>query len=157
MPLRKFQEKDAPFVKELVNSILFKEFSLSSKAYQIDDLDSISKAYNGPRDVFYVIEQDNKIIGSVGVKEDTKQIALLRRMYVHPAYRGKGYGSMLMKAAVDFCNSNDYRQIVFRSTSQMQDAITLCIRKGFAEQERLNLGDIQIIKFVLKLSGHKNN
>ena len=157
MPLRKFQEKDAPFVKELVNSILFKEFSLSSKAYQIDDLDSISKAYNGPRDVFYVIEENNKIVGSVGVKADTKHIALLRRMYVHPDCRGKGFGSILINAAIDFCKDKDYRQIVFRSTSQMQDAIALCLRKGFSEQERLNLGDIQIIKFIFKIPPQKGN
>lgn len=151
MPLRKFQEKDGPHVKELVNSILFKEFSLSSKAYQIDDLDSISKAYSGPRDIFYVIEEDNKIIGTVGIKEDTKQTALLRRIYVHLNYRGKGYGSALMNAAIEFCRKNSYHQVVFRSTNQMQDAINLCVRRGFTEQERLNLGDIQIIKFILKI------
>jgi putative acetyltransferase len=151
VPLRQFQEKDGPQVKELVNSILFKEFSLSSKVYQLDDLDSISKAYNGPRDIFYVLEEDNKIVGTVGVKEDTKQVALLRRMYIHNNYRGRGYGSLLINAAIDFCKNNNYRQIVFRSTNQMQDAISLCLRKGFSEQEKLNLGDIQIIKFILKI------
>jgi len=151
MPIRKFQEKDAPSVKELVNSILFKEFPLSSKAYQIDDLDSIAKAYNGSRDVFYVIEEDNKIVGTAGIKEDTKQAALLRRVYVHPNYRGKGFGSLLMNSAIDFCKKNGYRQVIFRSTSQMQEAISLCLRKGFSEEEKLNLGDVQIIKFVLKL------
>jgi len=151
MPIRKFQEKDASSVKELVNSILFKEFPLSSKAYQIDDLDSIAKAYNGSRDVFYVIEEDNKIVGTAGIKEDTKQAALLRRVYVHPNYRGKGFGSVLMNAAIDFCRENGYRQVIFRSTSQMQEAISLCLRKGFSEEEKLNLGDVQIIKFVLQL------
>ena len=151
MPIRKFEEKDAAYVKELVNSILFKEFASSSKAYQIDDVDSIAKAYNGSRDIFYVIEENNKIIGTAGVKEDTKQAALLRRVYVHPNYRGKGYGSILMNSAIDFCKKNGYRQVIFRSTSQMRDAINLCLRKGFAEEEKLNLGDIQIIKFVLKL------
>ena len=43
MLIRKFQEKDAAAVKDLVNSILFREFPLSSKAYQIDDVNSISK------------------------------------------------------------------------------------------------------------------
>ena len=151
MPIREFQETDNLHVKELVNSILFKEFPLSRKAYQIDDLDSISKAYSGPRDVFYVIEEGGKIIGTVGVKEDTKQIALLRRVYVHPGCRGKGHGSLLINTAIDFCKKNGYHQIVFRSTSQMQDAINLCSKKGFKEEERLNLGDIQIIKFALKI------
>lgn len=151
MPIRKFQEKDALPVKELVNSILFKEFSLSSKAYQIDDVDSISKAYNGPRDVFYVMDENNKIVGTAGVKEDTKQVALLRRVYVLPSSRGKGVGSTLMNSAIDFCRQSGYRQVVFRSTNQMQDAINLCLRKGFKEEERLNLGDVQVIKFVLKL------
>jgi len=151
MPIRKFQEKDAGSVKELVNSILYKEFPLSSKAYQIDDIDSIAKAYNGARDIFYVLEEDNKIIGTAGVKEDTKQAALLRRVYVHPSCRGKGYGSVLLNSAIDFCRENGYRNIIFRSTSQMKDAINMCVKKGFCEEERLNLGDIQVIKFVLKL------
>lgn len=151
MPIRKFQEKDAQLVKELVNSILYKEFPLSSKAYQIDDVDSISKAYNGPRDVFFVMDEGPKIIGTAGVKEDTKQAALLRRVYVHPNHRGKGVGSALMGSAIDFCKQNGYKQVVFRSTSQMHDAINLCLRKGFREEERLNLGDIQVIKFVLKI------
>lgn len=151
MPIRKFQDQDAPHVKDLINSILFKEFPLSRKAYQIDDIDSISKAYGGSRDIFYVIEEDKKIVGTVGIKEDTKQIAILRRMYVHPEYRGMGYGSVLINAAVDFCKTNGYRNIVFRSTNQMQDAIKLCLKKGFTEEERLHLGDIQIIKFTLKI------
>lgn len=151
MPIRKFKEKDATAVKELVNSILFKEFPLSSKAYQIDDVDSISKAYNGPKDVFYIMEEAGRVVGTAGVKEDTKQIALLRRVYVHPSCRGKGFGSMLMSSAIDFCRQNGYRQVVFRSTNQMQGAINMVMRKGFKEEERLNLGDIQIIKFVLKL------
>lgn len=150
MPIRKFQEKDTTRVKELVNSILFKEFPLSSRAYQIDDIDSISKAYSGAKDVFYVLEENSKIIGTVGIKEDTRQSALLRRMYVHPNYRGKGYGSLLITTAVDFCKNNGYHQIIFRSTNQMKDAIKLCLKKGFGEEERLNLGDIQIIKFILK-------
>lgn len=151
MPIRKFQEQDGPCVKKLVDSILFKEFPLSRKAYQIDDLDSISKAYNGPRDVFYVIDEDNKILGTVGVKEDTKRSALLRRMYVHPNCRGKGYGSLLIDTAINFCKKNGYCQVIFRSTNQMQDAIKLCLKKGFSEEERLNLGDIEIIKFSLKI------
>ncbi len=151
MPIRKFQDNDGQLVKDLINSILFKEFPLSRKAYQIDDIDSISKAYGGKRDIFYVIEEDNKIVGTVGIKEDTKQDALLRRMYVHPLYRGKGYGALLLDSAINFCKTNDYRQIVFRSTSQMQDAIKLCLKKGFTEEEKLNLGDIQIIKFTLKI------
>ena len=151
MLIRKFQEKDAAAVKDLVNSILFREFPLSSKAYQIDDVDSISKAYNGPKDVFYVMEEAGKVVGTAGVKEDTRQIALLRRVYVHSSCRGKGFGSILMDSAVDFCRQNGYRQVVFRSTNQMQGAIVLVMKKGFKEEERLNLGDIQIIKFVLKL------
>ena len=33
----------------------------------------------------------------------------------------------------------------------MKEAIRLCLKKGFGEQERLNIGDIHIIKFSLKI------
>ena len=151
VPIRKFEERDGIHVRELVNSILFKEFPLSSNAYQIDDLDCISKSYNGPHDVFFVAEKNSKIIGTIAVKEDTSQIALLRRVYVHPNYRNKGCGLSLMDTAIDFCKKNGYHYIVFRSTDQMKEAIRLCLKKGFGEQERLNIGDIHIIKFSLKI------
>ncbi len=151
MKIRIFQEKDNIAVKELVNTILYKEFPLSRKAYSIDDLDAISRAYGGSRDVFYVAEEEGQIIGTVGIKEESKTVALLRRVYVHPNFRCKGYGSNLMDKAIAFCKEKRYNQLVFRSTDQMKNAVTLCASKGFTEQERLNLGDIQILKFALRL------
>jgi len=151
MAIREFQEKDNTQVKELVDTILYKEFPMSRKAYSIDDLDAITRAYGGSRDIFYVAEDSGKIVGTVGIKEDTKTIALLRRIYVHPNCRGKGYGSGLLAEAIQFCKKKGYTQIVFRSTDQMRDAIRLCEKKGFSEQERLNLGDIQILKFILRI------
>lgn len=151
MEIRQFRNGDAPGVKRLIISILNKEFSKERSAYPNTDLDAILKVYGGDRECFYVIEDNGDIVATVGVKEDSKYIALLRRLFVDPRYRGKGYGSRLVDKAFEFCKQKGYHQMVFRSTDRMASANRLCFKKGFVEEDRFNLGDVEIVKFTRKL------
>ena len=40
--------------------------------------------------------------GTIGIKEESKNVAILRRLFVSPNYRGKGYGLALIDKALDF-------------------------------------------------------
>lgn len=151
MEIREIKEGDYPKVKGLILSILEKEYPFDRRAYSDTDLDKIGEVYGGPREIFYVIEKNNNIIGTAGIKEDTKEVALLRRVFVDPQERRKGYGSLLLNKAVEFCKKMQYQQVVFRTTGRMTQAIQLCKKKGFVEEEKLDLGGFTIHKFVLKL------
>lgn len=152
MRIRKFTELDGAKVKELILSILEKEYPFDRKAYSDTDLENIGATYGGPRDTFFVIENDNKIIATAGIKEDTRDAALLRRVFVDPIERQKGYGSKLLDEAIKFCKEAGYKQLVFRATGKMINAIELCKKKGFKEAEKLDLGGFFIYKFVLNLA-----
>jgi len=52
MLIRTFREADGAKVKELISSIMKNEFGQESRAYPEDDLNDISRAYGGERDVF---------------------------------------------------------------------------------------------------------
>lgn len=152
MKIRKFIETDGPRVKELILSILETEYPFDRKAYSDTDLENIGATYGGPRDTFFVVETENKIIATAGIKEESSDTALLRRVFVDPNERRKGYGSRLLDEAIKFCKEVGYRQLVFRTTDKMLQAIELCKKKGFKEIEKLDLGGFFIHKFILDLA-----
>lgn len=149
--IRKFVETDCLKVKEMILSILEKEYPFDRKAYSDTDLESIGATYGGSRDVFFVIEKEGRIIATAGIKEDSSQTALLRRVFVDSGERRKGYGSQLLNKAIEFCREKGYKEVVFRATSKMIQAIELCKKHGFKEMEKLDLGGFFIYKFSLDL------
>ncbi len=151
MQVRSFDKKDSDEVKELILSILTQEYPFDRSAYSDSDLFDLSAAYGGARDTLYVLEDNGKIIGTVGIKEDAKDTALLRRLFVASQMRGKGLGKLLVDEALKFCNSKGYSKVVFRTTNRMKQAIELCKKKGFEKSEEVDLQGFQIYKFLLKL------
>src|SRR3989338_5078861 len=151
MQVRKFEAKDGEDVKDLILSILTKEYPFDKSVYETSDIADIKEAYGGVRDIFFVIESDDDVIGTVGVKEDAKDTALLRRLFVKPSCRRKGYGSLLLSKAINYCRRNNFKQVVFRATGRMAQAINLLKKSGFKEIEKIDLGGFQIYKFALNL------
>ena len=151
MLIRPLRSQDEEAVRDLILSILDGEFSVEQKAYPATDLDTIEKHYRGPRDVFLVALEDRRIMGTVAVKEDDAKTALLRRLFVDPAYRGKRYGSQLVDRALAFCRGKGYKRIAFRGTVSMNRALGLMQRKGFTEKERIRFGEVEMILLNLDL------
>lgn len=152
MQVRVFKKEDSDKVKELILSILTKEYPFDKCAYSDSDLYDLSGTYSGPRDNFFVLEDSQNIIGTIGIKEETKELALIRRLFVEPGHRKKGYGTLLMDEALKFCQKKGYAKIVFRTTNRMSQAIELCRKKGFKKVEEADLQGFQIYKFVRELT-----
>lgn len=147
--LRRFKKEDSGDVKELILSILTQEYPFDRSAYSDSDLDRMGEVYGGPKDSFFVIEEAGHIVGTVGVKQETEEEALLRRFFVHPDYRGRGYGGELLKTAIAFCRDNGYKRIYFRCTDRMSDAMKLCAKEGFKEIEALEVSGFKIHRLAL--------
>lgn len=124
---------------------------MDQKAYPHSDLESIPKVYGGKREIFFVGEENGEIIGTIAIKEESRKVAIIRRLFVSPNYRGKGYGLALIDKALDFCRKNGYREIIFHSSARMKAAIGLCLKKGFLERQRLNFDGVDVIRFGLTL------
>src|SRR3990167_9063728 len=137
--LRVYTKGDSRGVKELILSILTKEYPFDKSAYSDSDLDKIDEVYGGGKESFMVIEKNGEIVGTVGVKEDSEQNALLRRLFVDLKHRKNGYGTELLDKAISFCRDKGYRNVYFRCTDRMKDAMNLCMRKGFKETEALEV------------------
>lgn len=148
MHVRAFKNEDAEQVKELILSILTKEYPFDRSAYSDSDLYDLKNTYGGKKDIFFVLEEGEKIIGTAGIKEDSQEVALLRRLFVDTSFRGKGYGNMLIDKALEFCKEKKFKRVVFSTTNRMVGAIELCKKKGFKKAEEADLQGFQIYKFI---------
>lgn len=149
--LRAFKKEDAKGVKDLILSVLTKEYPFDKSAYSDSDLERIDEVYGGENDAFFVIEDDGDVVGTVGIKKETEEDALLRRLFVDLKHRRRGCGAELLEKAIIFCRENGYKRIYFRCTDRMGDAMRLCIKKGFKEAEVLEVGGFKIHKLELSL------
>ena len=80
MNIRDFAGKDQKKVEKLISTIFAEEYPFEKSAYSDEDLQDISSSYNGQRDAFFVAEVDDVIIGTVGIKEDSLESALMRQI-----------------------------------------------------------------------------
>lgn len=149
--IRRIQANDTEAVRDLINDIMRAEFPSESGAYACDDLDGIREHYGGGREIFLVAEKDGKIVGTVAIKEDGAETALLRRVFVHKHFRGQGYGAKLLNKALQFCFEQRYKTVTFRGTNKMQNALRLCLKNGFEQKNVAELGDFSLIVLSKKL------
>jgi len=134
-----------------VTGILAQEYPESQAAYPADDLERLAAIYGGPGEAFLIAEADGQVIGTCGVKAEGRTTALLRRLFVHAAYRGRGVGSRLIDAAITHCRAQGYRQVRIRTSDRMTSAIAVCVHKGFQEAERFRLGTAQLVHLMLRV------
>lgn len=149
--LRQFRSEDSQGVKNLILTILTKEYPFDRSAYSDSDLDKIAVTYSGPKDSFFVVEKNGKIAGTVGIKEDSAEDALLRRLFVDPKHRKMGYGSALLEKAIEFAREKGYKRIFFRCTDRMGAAMRLCVSKGFKDKDSLEVSGFMIHRLELGL------
>lgn len=149
--LRTFRREDAEGVKNLILGILTKEYPFDKSAYSDSDLEKIGETYGGKRETFFVITENDDIVGTVGIKEESGTEALLRRLFVDLKHRGKGYGSKLLGKAIEFCRQHGYKKIYFRCTDRMSQAMRLCTKSGFKETDSLEVSGFKIHKLELGL------
>jgi len=134
-----------------VTGILAQEYPESQAAYPADDLERLAATYGRPREAFLIAEAAGQVIGTCGVKAEERRTALLRRLFVHAAYRGRGIGLRLVDAAITHCRAHGYRRIRIRTSDRMTAAIALCVHKGFQEEERFRLGTVQLVQLTLRI------
>lgn len=152
MRIRSCQPSEQAAVVRLVTGILKKEFPGKGAAYPTEDLEQLSQTYRPPDSTFLVAEEDHRVVGTCGVKAEDARTAILRRLFVDSAYRGRGIGSGLLQQALQFCRQRGFREVVIRTAESMEQAIRLCRSAGFQEEGSWSLGGVTLVRFRLKIT-----
>lgn len=119
-------------VKELVGNLLVYTGTLSPTDLPIDDedLESIATVYIGKGGFWLAIMQD-KVIGTVGLKDMGNDIVKLKRMFVVSDLHGKGVGEALLTRALNHAKSQGFAKMILNTNEHMNRAHHFYEKHGF--------------------------
>jgi len=108
-------------------------------AYEDTSLDTMFETYNVPRKMYYVAEDDGKIIGGAGIAQlenESSDICELQKMYFLPEARGKGLGAQMIHACLDFARSQGFSRCYLETMPYMEGARKLYGKVGFTSLDK---------------------
>ncbi len=135
MNIRPIELKDNSEVAQLIREVLV-EFGVPKvgTAYEDEALDNMYKAYNETRKQYYVVEDENKIIGGAGIAPlqggDTN-ICELQKMYFLPIARGKGIGAKMIQTCLEHARKEKFTKCYLETMPYMESAVKLYNKAGF--------------------------
>jgi putative acetyltransferase len=102
--------------------------------------------------IFFVVEE-GKVLGTCAVIRHEPEVHEIAKMAVAPEARGRGYGDLLMEAAVEFSRRTGARRVVIVSNTRLAPAIRLYEKHGFvrvplAPDERYVRADIRLERTI---------
>ena len=110
-------------------------FDISFESYVARPMLDFIENYNEKTEHLWVVEKNNRIMGSIAIVNVDDETAQLRWFLLEPEVCGKGLGKKLLKTAVDFCNEKKYKKIILLTMSELLTARALYARYGFKLKE----------------------
>jgi putative acetyltransferase len=85
-----------------------------------------------PRGYFMLLLAREEVpAGCVALREIDRRTAEMKRLYVRPAYQGRGVGRSLAKAAVAAARHAGYERVVLDTLPKMREALALYLSLDF--------------------------
>ena len=99
-------------------------------------VEDFSKTYSDPDGCFVLaLNQDNQVVGGVGIKEADDKTCELKRLFVIPEYFGNQLGFKLCSHIIKIASELGYSRIKLDTLKKLTDANKLFTRLGFTEAE----------------------
>jgi GNAT superfamily N-acetyltransferase len=146
-----------PFQKEHEDDLIslisncYTEYGQRIELATLDsDLLRIEKVYAPPSGAFQVLMDDDRLIGSVAVKETGGGEAELKRVFLDPACRRRGFGKKLSIWAFEWAKDRGCRALVIWSDTLYENAHRLYRSLGAEDTGRKRtLGGVNDVKEYL--------
>ena len=88
------------------------------------------------RGVFLVAYADGEAVGCGATRLNDPRTAEIKRMYVNPAYRGRGIAGQLLSALEEHARTLGARQLVLETGDRQPESLAVYRRAGFEEIPR---------------------
>jgi putative acetyltransferase len=154
--IREIQKKDNSAIAAIVRNVLMEMGAPKvGTAYADPYLDSLFEVYAVPKAIYFVVENNGKIIGGVGIKQldnSDENICELQKMYFLPEARGLGLGKKLMDLCIDKATEFGFESCYIETMTYMEAALKLYRKSGFEylEQQIGNTGHNSCEVWMLK-------
>lgn len=133
--IRKINKEDNPEVAQLIRAV-FDELDIPKvgTAYEDPYLDLMYEEYNKPKSVYYVVENNGRIVGVAGIAplaNEVDSICELQKMYFLPETRGIGIGTEMMEVCIQSARNFGFEKCYLETMPFMLDAQKLYKKTGF--------------------------
>ena len=125
--IREIREEDNPQIEAVIKAC-FPEFNIPLKGTAYEDAETpfMYESYQGDREIYYVVEANNEVLGGAGIKplkDFHGNVCELQKMYFSPKVRGKGIGRLMFQKCLDAAKAFGYDLCYLESASQLKAAI----------------------------------
>ncbi|HAL71416.1 MAG TPA: N-acetyltransferase [Verrucomicrobiales bacterium] len=134
--LRPATQADCDAVRALVFSVLA-DYALQVDPETTDaDLFDLEGHYAKRGGCFDVVTNtEGRVIGSVGLQPQEPGICELRKMYLHPHYRGLGIGKTLLQHALSRATALGFSEVRLETAAVLKEAVRMYEKAGFQRYE----------------------
>lgn len=136
MQIIKFSQQYTEKLIDLILNIQVNEFSIAITRNDQPDLADISGFYQvGKGNFWLAVDDDNTVIGTIGLIDIGNNQLALRKMFVDARFRGKNYGiaQSLLNTAWQWCQESQIDQVYLGTTVAYHAAHRFYEKNDFLE------------------------
>ncbi|WP_413164190.1 GNAT family N-acetyltransferase [Capilliphycus salinus ALCB114379] len=131
--IRSWEAGDREVAFNLIASVLA-EYGLGCEPTGADeDVYNVEKFYQQTGGEFWVVEHQNKIVGTAAyypIKRGIKAVEI-RKMYLLPSVRGKGLGKFLLSRLEETIQAKGFQEAWIETASVLKEAVKLYESHGY--------------------------
>lgn len=114
-----------------------------------EELANLPGDYATPDGRLLLAEEDNELAGCIALRKLDDGVCEMKRLFLRPAYRGKGLGKILVESIIDEARKLGYTYMRLDTLpGRMDKAIALYRSIGFVEIERYCENPVEGAKFM---------
>lgn len=133
--IREIQSKDNQQIAAVIREVFINDnYPKTGTAFADKQLDFMFETYDKEKAIYFVIENDGKIIGGAGISQldnADSNICELQKMYFLNEARGKGLGFKIIQMCLEKAKEFGFEKCYLETLPQMKTAQHLYIKSGF--------------------------
>lgn len=135
MIIREIQPEDNQQIASVIRQVFIDDnYPKVGTAFADSQLDYMFENYNKPKAIYFVIEENGKILGGVGIAKldnSDENICELQKMYFLQEVRGKGIGFQMIEKCLQKAKEFGYEKCYLETLPEMLVAQKLYKKVGF--------------------------
>ena len=135
MQIRKIKKEDNAQIAKVIREVFISDdYPKTGTAFADSQLDFMFATYDKPKSIYFVVEENNRIIGGAGISQldnSEENICELQKMYFLKEARGKGIGYKMILKCLEKAKEFGFEKCYLETLPNMLDAQKLYQKVGF--------------------------
>jgi putative acetyltransferase len=133
--IRPIRPADDPLIAAVIREVM-SSFGVLGPGSSVNDaeVDAMCANYSQPRAAYFVVAHCDRVLGGGGIGPLAgagTDVCELRKMYLLPELRGRGFGAHVLGRCLDAARERGYRRCYLETRAGMDAAQKLYVRSGF--------------------------